>query len=151
MARDYIRYDKASLEQLVLECASFAEMLRRLGKQPVGGNVTNMKRMCASWDIDVSHMTGQAHARGKVSNRRVAAADRLVEGTERDHRTGAAKLRRSLDEIGRKRECVECGLTDSWNGKSIMLEVDHIDGRYWNNTPENLQYLCPNCHSQKTV
>lgn len=27
------------------------------------------------------------------------------------------------------------------------LEVHHIDGDYSNNQPENLQVLCPNCHS----
>ena len=27
------------------------------------------------------------------------------------------------------------------------LEVDHIDGNAYNNAPENLQVICPNCHS----
>jgi DNA-directed RNA polymerase subunit RPC12/RpoP len=27
------------------------------------------------------------------------------------------------------------------------LEIHHIDGNYLNNTIENLQVLCPNCHS----
>ena len=29
----------------------------------------------------------------------------------------------------------------------IPLEVHHIDGNYKNNKEENLQLLCPNCHS----
>ena len=29
----------------------------------------------------------------------------------------------------------------------IPLEVHHIDGNYKNNNEENLQLLCPNCHS----
>ena len=32
-----------------------------------------------------------------------------------------------------------------------LLTVDHIDGDHNNNNPENLQTLCPNCHSIKTV
>jgi len=43
--------------------------------------------------------------------------------------------------------CSECGITE-WNGKSIVLEVDHIDGRHSNNDISNLRLLCPNCHSQ---
>lgn len=43
--------------------------------------------------------------------------------------------------------CKVCGL-DSWMGKPINLEVDHIDGDPYNNTPENLRLICPNCHSQ---
>ena len=27
------------------------------------------------------------------------------------------------------------------------LEIDHIDGNHKNNSPENLQVVCPNCHS----
>lgn len=30
---------------------------------------------------------------------------------------------------------------------NIPLEVHHIDGDYTNNSEENLQLLCPNCHS----
>ena len=29
----------------------------------------------------------------------------------------------------------------------IPLEIHHIDGDYKNNSPENIQILCPNCHS----
>lgn len=31
--------------------------------------------------------------------------------------------------------------------KKVPLEIHHIDGNYLNNRPENLQVLCPNCHS----
>jgi ssDNA-binding Zn-finger/Zn-ribbon topoisomerase 1 len=37
---------------------------------------------------------------------------------------------------------------NEWNGKSIVLEIDHIDGNSENNSPENLRFICPNCHSQ---
>lgn len=44
-------------------------------------------------------------------------------------------------------QCEECGITE-YNGKPITLQVDHKDGDRENNTFENLQFLCPNCHSQ---
>ncbi len=47
----------------------------------------------------------------------------------------------------RERKCQVCGISE-WNGKSIVLEIDHIDGNYENNKPENLRFICPNCHSQ---
>jgi Zn finger protein HypA/HybF involved in hydrogenase expression len=43
--------------------------------------------------------------------------------------------------------CWSCGITE-WNNRPIVLEVEHIDGDSTNNTPKNLQLLCPNCHSQ---
>ncbi|MEY4334990.1 MAG: hypothetical protein RLZZ196_3740, partial [Bacteroidota bacterium] len=44
-------------------------------------------------------------------------------------------------------KCSCCGINE-WNNKPIVLEIDHIDGNSENNTPENLRYICPNCHSQ---
>ena len=29
----------------------------------------------------------------------------------------------------------------------VMVEVEHIDGNWQNNSPANLTFLCPNCHS----
>ena len=43
--------------------------------------------------------------------------------------------------------CNCCGLYE-WMGKSIVLELEHIDGNSENNKEDNLILLCPNCHSQ---
>jgi hypothetical protein len=43
--------------------------------------------------------------------------------------------------------CSICGITE-WFGKSINMELDHIDGNRSNHLLSNLRMLCPNCHSQ---
>ena len=45
-------------------------------------------------------------------------------------------------------KCQMCGLGDMWNGKKISLHIDHINGIANDNRLVNLQFLCPNCHSQ---
>lgn len=55
------------------------------------------------------------------------------------------KRRRIIHEQINKCNC--CSI-DSWNQLPITLEIDHRDGDNSNNTRENLEGLCPNCHSQ---
>jgi 5-methylcytosine-specific restriction endonuclease McrA len=45
-------------------------------------------------------------------------------------------------------KCQECGWSKvhSITGR-IPLTINHIDGDWKNNRPENLELLCPNCHS----
>lgn len=44
--------------------------------------------------------------------------------------------------------CSKCGWSElNIFTNTIPLEVHHIDGDYTNNTEDNLQLLCPNCHS----
>ena len=43
--------------------------------------------------------------------------------------------------------CEVCGISE-WNGKDLVLQVDHINGDPYNNNADNLRLICPNCHSQ---
>lgn len=59
-----------------------------------------------------------------------------------------SKLLPRLIDAGLKTyNCESCGISD-YNGKKIGLEVNHIDGFNGNHILDNLQILCPNCHSQ---
>ena len=150
MARTHHFYDANELREVVKQYFSFADVLRHYGKTPVGGNSTNLKLFCARHDIDVSHFTGNAHARGKPSQKKRDPLTRLVRGTSLDHRAKPAQLREALELLGREYKCNVCGI-DDWNGRKLTLEIDHIDECYWNNEADNLQFICPNCHSLKNT
>ncbi len=42
--------------------------------------------------------------------------------------------------------CNRCSLSE-WLGEKITLEIEHKDGDHYNNSRENVELLCPNCHS----
>jgi len=84
--------------------------------------------------------------RGAVVSRPQAApiATYLTTG-KRQHR-GNLK-RRLLGEGLKDARCEECGISE-WRGRPLSLELHHANGDGRDNRLENLQLLCPNCHSQ---
>jgi transposase-like protein len=68
----------------------------------------------------------------------------LVRG-QRRHR---GNLKRRLIAAGLKHgACEICGISE-WRGEPLALALHHLNGDGRDNRLENLQLLCPNCHSQ---
>ncbi|MFI5826485.1 HNH endonuclease [Streptomyces sp. NPDC051578] len=85
---------------------------------------------------------------GRPPPTRKPAEDILKQRENGSGREKTAVLRRALDEVGVPHACDECGIGDTWRGKRLVLEIDHISGDRLDNRIENLRYLCPSCHSQ---
>jgi hypothetical protein len=57
-------------------------------------------------------------------------------------------VKRRLIGLGLKEErCEICGISE-WRGAPLSLALHHVNGDGQDNRLENLQLLCPNCHSQ---
>lgn len=54
--------------------------------------------------------------------------------------------KRLLKEGFKKPKCERCNNT-TWLENIIPLELHHVDGNRLNNSLENLELLCPNCHA----
>jgi 5-methylcytosine-specific restriction endonuclease McrA len=133
------------LRDAVKRCISQAEVLRALGIYVGGTNYETVKRRIKDLGLDTSHWLGAGHLKGKTHNWLPARplADILHRGT----RYQTARLKRRLLKAGLlKAVCGNCGLSE-WMGKPIPLELDHIDGDRENNSLDNLQLICPNCHA----
>lgn len=46
----------------------------------------------------------------------------------------------------KEKKCEICGLTE-WQGVPLVLELHHKNCNHFDNSLDNLQILCPNCHS----
>lgn len=86
----------------------------------------------------------QAVIRGEVTARPTGMpiAELLAGFRNRNHVKGRL-LRAGL----KQPRCEECGLA-TWQNRPLALQLHHVNGDGQDNRLENLQLLCPNCHSQ---
>jgi len=131
------------LEPLVAASTSVAGVLRLLGLRPNGGAHAHISRTIKLFGIDTSRFQ-----RYHPSSRRprLTPEQILVRRDPRRLREKPHMLTRALVETGVAYECSMCGNDGRWLGMDLTLEVDHIDGDFYNNEADNLRFLCPNCH-----
>lgn len=140
--KKYEQYTKEELQSFCDESTSLRELARKIGySQNGGGSIQTVKEMIKSLDLNCSHFTGQSHQKnlGKVKTKTQDYLDGIVKITSH-------KLRLRLIAEGYFEEvCNRCG-GNEWLGEKIPLELHHKDGNKDNNSLENLELLCPNCH-----
>ena len=140
-----IKYTKELLEENVKDCYSFAELCRRLGLKPEGSNPKTLRKKMNEFGVDYSHFTGQAW--NKNPENPVYRGKYLPKLCEHSS-LSSANVKELVYRLGLKEnKCEICELSE-WLGKPIQCELHHINGDSTDNRIENLQILCPNCHSQ---
>lgn len=106
-------------------------------------------RTVFGWTRDVTTdeivSANKVRVRGPNLAARRPLAEVLVEGSS----FSRTWLRQRLVEEGvLANVCATCGLGPEWESAPLTLELHHLNGVGNDNRLENLQLLCPNCHSQ---
>lgn len=133
-------------EEAVRSSLSIAEVCRKLGLKPYGGNYRTIHSAIRDYNLDTSHFTGQGWNVGErflPVIKKYSLEDILVKGSK--YKSFRLK-ERLLDAKIKTHICESCGNIE-WMGNPIPLELHHIDGDNTNNELSNIQLLCPNCHA----
>ena len=130
-------FSKEEFAKMVQDSRSFAELAGKVGyTKQSGSSLQTLKKVVQEYNLSTEHFKGQAWNKDNYD---------YSSFKENSYKKNGKYIIKPLFKLrGRKCEC--CGL-EEWLGKSINLEVHHIDGDRTNNSLENLQLLCPNCHS----
>lgn len=141
-------WTKIQLKEAVKNSYSYRQVLNKLNLKPAGGNYVQVKKYIKRYGFDVSHFKGRGWNKGLsfLFTPKIPLEKILVKGNDFQ----GYKLKNRLIREGLKQSrCEECGWSQKSSDGRLPLELHHIDGDSHNNCLDNLQILCPNCHSLK--
>lgn len=136
-------YSPTELATAVEPALCFSDVCRLLNITICSFNYKRIKKLCLINNISTDHFDA------KKTFRRNKFEWKEEDVFCVDSRIGRSQLRPLCIKMGLYTGvCNKCGCVDTWNSEPLVIELDHINGINDDNRRENLQWLCPNCHSQ---
>ena len=135
--------------ELLKKSSTISEVLFKLGYTVKGNSwgYSQVKRRMDDLNLDYSIFKGKSAVINTNKLNNVRKEDILKENCKHQRTV----LRRYIIKNNLiPYKCAICGCTE-WQGKTLSLELDHINGVNNDNRLENLRFLCPNCHSQTST
>lgn len=141
--------DTELLTKAVQGAVSLSDVVEKMGLLKSGGNYKTLKRamLNAGLDYDGLSKKGKASA-NRTSKKKIDVAMAFTVNSTHDRSTLKALL---IKNKLIRYECAVCKLNDSWQGKPLVLHLEHKNGVNTDNRLQNLEFLCPNCHSQTST
>jgi 5-methylcytosine-specific restriction endonuclease McrA len=140
--------NKTLVEQAIEETNSVKEALEFLGLRAAGGNYKSFYRWCETHGLTPKHGTPELNLAGLIRKREESRVPDELIFCEHSSYSRSLLKKRVIKDGMLEYVCNECGLKGEWNDKPMSLQLSHKNGVYNDNRLENLEFLCPNCHSQ---
>ncbi len=140
------------LKEKVQSSTSLGQVLKFYGFQNKGRNAHTLKQRLLEEHIDFSHIkmgrgSNQGRTFGNINQMTIEEARRNLFVKDSSYRRSTVK-RYLIQHSIFLYLCSECHMLPTWNGKPLILTLDHRNGISNDHRLENLRWLCPNCNSQ---
>lgn len=152
MASKLYDYTPTELQKLLDESDSYADVLRKARMNAHGANPRTLKKVISEYNLDETKLNENRHnlftrcsEHAKKANVKYSLDD-IFAGKHPGYQSSRL-LERLVAEGYKNMKCERCGIID-WMGQVISFHLHHKDGDHDNNSLDNLEILCPNCHSQ---
>lgn len=136
------KYSDDHLRIVWNESDSVNQFLMKLGVSSSGGAWYHYQQRLQKLGIDTRSKTLSGKIRGGLTTARLANTQAI----KRRKRLQRTCLKKFLSLNSKLYQCSICGIKE-WRGKILKLHIHHINGDKTDNMIENLEYLCPNCHT----
>lgn len=139
--------DRETLKELVETADTITDILNCFGLPNRGSNYVTLKRRLLAEGIPYPFEAARRGRKKCHKANTIPIEEILVKPTP--YRGSGSNLKKRLFAEGLLEDaCAVCGQEPLWMGKPLALEIDHINGDNTDNRIENLQIICPHCHSQ---
>ena len=149
----YKQQGKERLIEVISQATSLRDVILAYGLSPNGqGGYVHLRKICEEWGIDLTDLKKKSARKNVVNLHQHTVKDQeavlssyFIRGsTLQRHHIKKYCLRFHLIPY----ECSCCKNAGVWQGKDLVLQLEHKNGINNDNRIENLEFLCPNCHSQ---
>jgi hypothetical protein len=136
-------YNIQQLKDAVTQSECWSDVCRKVNVTVCTFNFRRIQELCKTNNIDYNHFNIKKTFRRNKKN--WDSADVY----KKNSLFPRSQLRQKILKEGwLPYFCRDCKIDNTWNGKPLTLEIEHINGINDDNRKENLTWLCPNCHSQ---
>lgn len=145
------KLEKQELQFLCDSSNSYAHIMDKLNLPIQGATYRELKRRIHILGVSESKLTDNrnqhlsAHMKTLSSANAICLKDILGNKVKAGRKSVKTRL---LKEGLLEERCSLCGQDPFWNGRKLVLVLDHINGVNNDNSLDNLRLLCPNCNSQ---
>lgn len=132
-----------SILEIIKKSTNYSDVLRTLELPPNRGNRQTLQNYINKNKISIDHFSTKSL---KTVLKVKLTIDDLCENSTRSSHSirRFVKTNKLIDCT----KCTICNQPSTWNGNTLTLQLDHINGNRFDNRIENLRFICPNCHSQ---
>lgn len=126
----------------VKNAESIAGVIRILGLAVSGATYSAAKRHIKRLGLDTTHFDpyGSRIRPNKLSNEEIFISESTCDRSTVRKRI----LKQNLIPY----RCSKCDNPGRWLEENLTLQLEHKNGKRNDNRIENLEFLCPNCHTQ---
>lgn len=150
----YTKYnweDKNQLIEDIKKELNISQFLKNNGLSPSSGNFRTFKKWVILHQIDFDNLpfkkfdSNSLLQKEPISRTKLTLSEIFCISVE----NGKKEIKKIiLKENLLPYICARCGNQGVWNGKPLNLQLEHKNGNNIDNRLENLEFLCPNCHTQ---